>query len=265
MRDETSIVYWGPGLSGKSTNLTVLCQVLSEDGGGGGFRLLDVGGWQGLVDRVSLQLKDRHEGGLRVDLLAPPGQAHCREIRRDSLSGVSGVVFVVDSSASAVEANLASLDELELLLGLGERELFRLPFVFQYNKRDLKDALSLSRLEELLNPSGRPRVEAISAKGIGVFPSLKLILQEIEAREVGEEVLRGEAPVAFGARSRVAKLGALTAGWSDVRDLELEGVRAWAGTMRSALVTFKSPWVLGLGLLGGALLRELFGLLRAIV
>ena len=265
MRDETSIVYWGPGLSGKSTNLTVLCEVLSGDVGEGGLRLVDTFSGQRSEDRISLQLKARHEEGLWVDLLAPPGQAHYREIRRGSLGGASGVVFVVDSSASAVGANLASLDELELLLGLEGREVSNVPLVFQYNKRELRDALSLSRLEELLNPSGRPWVEAISAKGVGVFPALKLILQEVEARQADVEVSYGVASVISVERGRVRQLGALTSGWSRARDLEAEGVKDQLGKMRAGLLAIKSPWFLVAGVLGGALLRELVGLLGALV
>ena len=265
MRKDALIVYWGPGLSGKSTNLTVLCEVLSGDGGEGGLRLVDTYSGQRSEDRISLQLKARHEDGQRVDLLAPPGQAHYREIRRESLGDASGVVFVVDSSTSAVEANLASLDELELLLGLGGRELSGVPLVIQYNKRDLRDALSLSRLEELLNPGGRPWVEAISAKGVGVFPALKLILQEVEARETEPKLLHEVTSAASLDRARVRPFGALGTGWIRARDLETEGVKGQLVKMRTGLVAIKSPWLLVVGVLGGALLRELVGLLGALV
>ena len=264
MRAKISIVYWGPGLSGKSTNLAVMREVLSGNGGGGGLRLLPAHGGQRGSDHVSLQLTDRFEGGLLVELVAPPGQAHCREIRRGSLEGVKGVVFVVDSSASAVAANLASLDELELLLGVGESELTRLPLVFQYNKRDLRDALSLPRLEELLNPGGRPSVEAVGAKGVGVFPSLKLILREIEERAAGVEWRLGAPLNSLDRIGRGAWSGPTASKWSDLNHLDDEKRGASLRSLKSALAAWRSPWLIGAGLLGGALLREVFGLIGAL-
>lgn len=263
MRAKTSIVYWGPGLSGKSTNLAVIREVLSGDGGDGGLRLLPARGEQRGSNHVALQLTDRFEEGLLVELVAPPGQTHCREMRRGSLEGVKGVVFVVDSSASAVAANLASLDELELLLGVGESELTGLPLVFQYNKRDLRDALSLSRLEELLNPGGRPSVEAVGVKGVGVFPSLKLILREIDERAAGVEGRLGPLLSPLDPTGRAAGAEATVSRWSELKHLEDKRAGFSLRSMKSALAAWKSPWLIGAGLLGGAVLREVFGLIGA--
>lgn len=263
MRAKASVVYWGPGLSGKSTNLAVVREVLSGNGGGDGLRLLPVHGEHQGEEHVSLQLTDRFDAGLLVELVAPPGQTHCREIRRGSLIGVKGVVFVADSSASAVAANLASLDELELMLGVGERELTGLPLVFQYNKRDLRDALSLSRLEELLNPGGRPSVEAIGAKGVGIFPTLKLILREIEAKAAGVEGRLGAPLSPLARRGRGGSVDAASR-WGELNQLGAKRAGWSLRCMKSALAACSSPWLLGAGLLGGALLRELFGLVGAL-
>jgi signal recognition particle receptor subunit beta len=264
MRETASIVYWGPGLSGKSTNLAVVSEVLLGVVGSDGMRLLQSNSDTRSSDRVCIELVGRKEKRAEMELLAPPGQAHCREMRRLSLARVEGVVFVADSSASAVAANLAALDELELLLGICDRELSRLPLVFQFNKCDLRDALSIPRLEELLNPGGRPSVEAIAAKGVGVFPALKLLLREIEAgKESSEQPLQLHSNQPSGIEWRTGG-GVALASVSEMDEFEFLADGEGKRTLKSVLAGYSSPWLIAVGVLGGALFRELIGLLRTV-
>jgi len=174
MTGRAVIAYWGPGLSGKSTNLCVVREVLAGHARDerAPSQLIEAA-----PDRV---LFDLGAEGAQLELFAPPGQAHHRLLRQEAFADVDGVVFVADSSASAVSVNLAALEELELLVGSRDLELCELPLVFQFNKRDLCDALEVSRLQELLNSSGRPSVEAIATRGVGVFPSLKAVARELK-------------------------------------------------------------------------------------
>ncbi len=173
MSDRAVIVYWGPGLSGKSTNLSVVREVLAG-------RASDEGqSSQAVEDAPDRVLFDLGADSAQLELFAPPGQAHHRLLRQEAFAEVDGVVFVADSSAAAVAVNLAALEELELLVASRHQELNELALVFQFNKRDLCDALEVSRLQELLNPSGRPSVEAIATRGVGVFPSLKAVAREL--------------------------------------------------------------------------------------
>lgn len=275
------IVYWGPGLSGKSTNLAVVRGVVSADRErGAGSRLAAerasilsefdegpecVDG----IDRTEILLGADGEEGLHVELLAPPGQAHHRDLQRLALRAVDGVVFVADSSSGAVAANLAALEELELLIGAGGGDLDELPLVFQYNKRDLRDALSIARLEELLNRGGRSSVEAIARRGAGVFPALKAVVGELQRKS------NLAASGSGVSRPDTAASASGDGGWMPAA-LGIQRVNAASEApsaeklhMRSARLVARrlpgSAWLLALAVLGGALSRELIGLVAWLV
>ena len=173
MSERAVIAYWGPGLSGKSTNLSVVREVLA---GRSSDLVESTQPVEVAPDRV---LFDLGADGAQLELFAPPGQAHHWLLRKEAFVDVDGVVFVADSSAGAVAVNLAALEELEFLVASRNQELRELALIFQFNKRDLCDALEVSRLQELLNPSGRPSIEAIATRGVGVFPSLKAMSREL--------------------------------------------------------------------------------------
>lgn len=262
MSERAVVVYWGPGLSGKSTNLTVVRDVLNgcargEGAGVGTARNIE---WD--PDRALIELGEVGEVGLQLELLAPPGQAHNRHLRREAFLDVAGVVFVADSSAGAVVANLTALEELELFVAAQHRELDELPLVFQYNKRDRSDALGVSRLDELLNPGGRPSIEAVATRGVGVFPSLKVVIRELR---------RGALQTGGGGVERSEEVGAVRERRARTRDAERKDAEPggapnstprsklqWAwGRLRGSRI----GWLLALAMLGGALSRELMELL----
>ena len=240
------IAYWGPGLSGKSTNLDVVREVLEVRAG----ELAESGEPEACgPDSVLFHLGGE---GPALELFAPPGQRHHRRLRQDSFKLVDGVVFVVDSSASAVGVNLASLEELELLVAARSQELRDLPLVFQFNKRDLCDALELSRLQELLNPTGRPSVEAIATRGVGVFPALKAVVRELQRSGLAHDAERSERK--SGAQHE--ELGLELGLGEDALQPVGQGELAFAGARWGGLERARGPLLLGLACLLGALLRE---------
>ena len=262
MSERAVVIYWGPGLSGKSTNLAVVREVLSGRAAGGGVKVVqDLGGDS---DRTLIELGGSGEERLRLELLAPPGQAHHRHLRREAFNEVEGVVFVVDSSAGAGAANLASLDELELFAAARHRELAELSLVFQYNKRDLRDALEVPRLDELVNPGGRPSFEAIATRGVGVLPSLNAVISELRENTrpiqgVGVRHLEGLDSVGVGRpqlRSARVEEEAVVGFHATPTNSKLQF--GWARHLSSLAPGTK--WLFALAMLVGALTWELIGL-----
>jgi len=261
MSERAVIVYWGPGLSGKSTNLSVVREVLSGSSAGGEDGVEAGHDSEGDLDRSLFELGGKGEEGLRLELLAPPGQPHHRHLRQEAFAGVDGIVFVADSSAGAVAANLAALDELELFVAAQHKELAELSLVFQYNKRDLRDALEVPRLDEMLNPSGRPSVEAIATRGVGVFPSLKAVIADFRERPPqieDENARRLEEPGGAGGRNR------LKSDWRGDEDQAEDSIPLSTDSGLQCREDNHPPvskvggtrWLLALAALGGALGRE---------
>ena len=126
----------------------------------------------------------------RFHLYTVPGQVFYDASRKLILKGVDGVVFVADSQIERMEANLESVENLRINLAEQGYDLYRIPYVVQYNKRDLPNSASVDELRRALNPSGVPDFEATATTGVGVFDTLKmvakLVLQELrKGSEVG--------------------------------------------------------------------------------
>ena len=171
------LVYYGPGLSGKTTNLEVIHKKAPVEKRGPLTNVATQGERTLFFDFMALDLGS--VGGLKVklQLYTVPGQAYYEATRRLVLQGVDGVVFVADSQADQQEANLESLRDLqEQLRGQGV-ELRALPHVLQWNKRDMPGALPIEELDEALNPCGAPSFEAVAVTGEGVFPTLRMLAQ----------------------------------------------------------------------------------------
>jgi len=111
----------------------------------------------------------------RFHLYTVPGQVYYDASRRLILRGVDGVVFVADSLISRFEANVESLYNLHENLAEHDLKLENVPFALQYNKRDLRDVISVGDLQEELNPLRYPHFEAIATQGVGVFDTLKCV------------------------------------------------------------------------------------------
>ena len=138
---------------------------------------------------------------VRLQLYTVPGQVFYNATRRLVLKGVDGIVFVADSQAAAVETNLESLKNLQENLGEFGLSLDQIPMVYQYNKRDLRNILPVSRLQDDLNPGRALQFEAAAIHGVGVFETLKgisrLALASVR-KKIAEDTRRQEAAQAVG-------------------------------------------------------------------
>ncbi len=169
------IVYYGPGMSGKTTNLEVVHQ-RAPQGSRGDLTSISTDGDRTLFfDFMPLDLGTVAGMKTQFQIYTVPGQVYYNSTRKLVLQGVDGVIFVADSSASMMDENLESLHNLGENLAEYGKDLATMPMVVQYNKRDLPDALPVSELERALNPTGRPSFEAVANTGQGVFPTLKAL------------------------------------------------------------------------------------------
>lgn len=171
------IVYYGPGLSGKTTNLVQLHQ-LCPGGQRGALVQLDTESERTLFfDYFPLAMG--HIGGFRVkvDFFTVPGQSFYHATRRAVLESVDGVVFVADSAEQREEANLVSREDLVASLRASGRPLEETPHVYQWNKRDVRRPLPIKAMEAMLNPEGAPSVAAIATQGMGVWDTQNTILR----------------------------------------------------------------------------------------
>ena len=173
------IVYYGPGMSGKTTNLEIVHQRAPEASRGELTSISTDGERTLFFDFMPLDLGTVAGMRTQFQIYTVPGQVYYNSTRKLVLQGVDGVIFVADSSASMVEENLESLKNLADNLADYGKDLAELPLVIQYNKRDLPDAMSVEELDQLLNPGGLPSFEAVANTGQGVFPTLKALAARV--------------------------------------------------------------------------------------
>jgi mutual gliding-motility protein MglA len=178
------IVYYGPGLCGKTTNLQYIYNKTNPEAKGKMISLATETERTLFFDFLPLSLGEIRGFRTRFHLYTVPGQVFYDASRKLILKGVDGVVFVGDSQMERMEANIESLDNLRTNLAEQGYDLDKLPYVVQYNKRDLPNASPLTELEETLNPTKVQSFEAVAPKGIGVFDTLKavakLVLTELK-------------------------------------------------------------------------------------
>lgn len=193
------IVYYGPGMSGKTTNLEVIHQRAPEDNRGDLTSISTEGDRTLFFDFMPLDLGT--VAGMRTcfQIYTVPGQVYYNSTRKLVLQGVDGVIFVADSSPNMMEENLESLRNLAENLEEYGRSIEDMPLVIQYNKRDMPGALPIEELEEKLNTVGAPAFEAIANTGQGVFPTLKAVaacvLESLHKQQgSGGEGASSEAP-----------------------------------------------------------------------
>ena len=173
------IVYYGPGLCGKTTNLQHVYQKTAPEAKGKMISLATETERTLFFDFLPLALGEIRGFKTRFHLYTVPGQVFYDASRKLILKGVDGVVFVADSQEERLDANIESLENLKDNLEEQGYELEKLPFVIQYNKRDLPNCSSLEELRELLNPEGVPDYEACAQTGEGVFETLKAVAKLI--------------------------------------------------------------------------------------
>lgn len=169
------IVYYGPGLCGKTTNLQHIYERTNPDAKGKMISLATETERTLFFDFLPLSLGEIRGFKTRFHLYTVPGQVFYDASRKLILKGVDGVIFVADSQLERVEANLESVDNLRTNLAEQGYNLDKLPYVIQYNKRDLPNAVDVAELRAQLNPTGVPDFEAVARSGEGVFETLKAV------------------------------------------------------------------------------------------
>jgi signal recognition particle receptor subunit beta len=173
MQMTAKIVYYGPGLCGKTTNLHWIHSRTAPSSRGEMVSLETEADRTLFFDLLPLDVGMIGGMKVRLQLYTVPGQVFYNATRRLVLKGVDGVVFVADSQLPALEPNEESLTNLRQNLeelGIEPRDV---PIVFQYNKRDLRNILPVEKLQAALNPQGAPGFEAAAIHGVGVFETLK--------------------------------------------------------------------------------------------
>ena len=178
------IVYYGPGLCGKTTNLQYIYERTNPDAKGKMISLATETERTLFFDFLPLSLGEIRGFKTRFHLYTVPGQVFYDASRKLILKGVDGVIFVADSQIERLEANQESMENLRTNLAEQGYSLEKIPFVIQYNKRDLPNVVDVEELRELLNPMRVPDYEANARAGMGVFDTLKavskLVLQELK-------------------------------------------------------------------------------------
>ena len=169
------IVYYGPGLCGKTTNLKVLHDRLEPGTAGKLLNLQTQTDRTIYFDLLPVELGDIKGYKIRFQLATVPGQTAFNETRRVVLKGVDGVVFVADSQWTMLPKNLESWQNLKDNLKSNDISFEKIPIVIQYNKRDLGDILAVDAMQEALGLSSYPFVEAVASAGRGVTETFKLI------------------------------------------------------------------------------------------
>ncbi len=179
------LVYYGPGLCGKTTNLKYIYEKTAADAKGKMISLATETERTLFFDFLPLSLGEIRGFKTRFHLYTVPGQVFYDASRKLILKGVDGVVFVADSQEERFEANVESLENLKANLREQGYDFDKIPVVLQYNKRDLPNAVALEELRSSLNPTGKiADFEAAAQSGKGVFETLKalarLVLQELK-------------------------------------------------------------------------------------
>ncbi|HVF56682.1 MAG TPA: GTPase domain-containing protein [Pyrinomonadaceae bacterium] len=173
------IVYYGPGLCGKTTNLQHIYDSTAPTSKGKLISLATETDRTLFFDFMPLELGTVRGFKTRFHLYTVPGQVFYDASRKLILKGVDGVVFVADSQEERMDANIESLYNLEENLQANGYDLSKMPYVLQLNKRDLPNTLPVEDLVAELKRNGEPVHEAIASKGTGVFDTLKSVAKQV--------------------------------------------------------------------------------------
>jgi signal recognition particle receptor subunit beta len=169
------IVYYGPGLCGKTTNLQYIHKRIPQESKGNLLSIATETERTLFFDFLPLDLGKIHGFTIRFHLYTVPGQVLYERTRVAVLNGADGVVFVADSSRERLKDNLESLHELSQNIKAQGKRFTDYPLVLQYNKRDVPTALPVPILDTYLNSIKVPRFEAVAMDGTGVFETLRAI------------------------------------------------------------------------------------------
>ncbi len=194
------IVYYGPGLSGKTTNIEVVHLKAPEANKGELTSIATEGDRTLFFDYMPLDLGNIAGMKTKFQLYTVPGQVYYNSTRKLVLQGVDGIIFVADSQADKLEENLESLENLRANLIEAGKDIDQIAMLIQYNKRDLPGVLDIETLNKHLNPRNPPTFEAVAVTGEGVFPTLKalssVVLENLSKQRssVGSRAVAQKAP-----------------------------------------------------------------------
>ncbi len=180
------LVYYGPGLCGKTTNLQHIYKKVDPGAKGKLISLATEAERTLFFDFLPLELGTIRGFKTRFHLYTVPGQIFYEASRKLILKGADGVVFVADSQLERMEANIQSLADMRQHLGDQGIDPDKISLVIQYNKRDLPNAIPIDELQKALNPRNLPWFEAVAPQGTGVFETLKaiakIVMQELQKK-----------------------------------------------------------------------------------
>lgn len=169
------LVYYGPGLGGKTTNLEYVYSKVSPDTRGKLISLATEQERTLFFDFLPVDLGSVRGFKTRFHLYTVPGQVYYNASRRLILKGVDGIVFVADSQAERMDANIAAMQNLYENLSDYGYDPTQIPIVLQWNKRDLPTAVTVEEMRDNLNPDNLPEYGAVAVTGEGVFDTLKAV------------------------------------------------------------------------------------------
>ena len=234
----TKVVYYGPGLSGKTTSLKHVHDTLPADRRGNFVSLATETDRTIFFDFLPVRISRVRNLTVRLALYTVPGQSFYAATRKLVLNGADGVVFVADSQPAARDSNLESLADLEGNLAAFGLSLQSFPHVFQFNKRDVPGVMSVEEMARDLNRFGAPVVETSATSGAGVMLALKTIIQGVIRALGGSSDDQAQKP------PRTTKTPALGSGTGSA-ELQLAPSRPPApasASSRGGLVSFGSLW-----------------------
>ncbi len=168
------LVYYGPGLSGKTTNLEIIYQKAPEKSKGKMTSVATEGDRTLFFDFLPLDIGKVGGMNTKFQLYTVPGQVYYNSTRKLVLQGVDGLIFVADSQKDKMDENIESLQNLAENLKEQGIEITEIPLIIQFNKRDLPNIFSIEEMNAKLNKLNVPTTQAVAFKGEGVFPTLKL-------------------------------------------------------------------------------------------
>ena len=181
------VVYYGPGLSGKTTNLRFIYFKIDPSSRGEFVCLETETERTFFFDLLPIRAGFINDYRIHFQLLTVPGQVFYEASRKSVLKGADGIIFVADSQIPLIDANIESFDGLRQNLFDYNMDINRIPLVFQYNKRDLSNLVPVETFNNLLNPRRVPFIEASAINGVGVFETLKEI-SKLTVPDVKEKV-----------------------------------------------------------------------------
>lgn len=176
---ECKVVYYGPGLCGKTENIRYIYNNTNQDSRGQFVSISTEKERTLFFDFLLLYLGNLSGFNLKVNLYTIPAKTFYEESKRLIINGLDGVIFVADSQVTRMNANIESMENLKKDLSLLDMDINYTPFVLQYNKRDLPGIMPVDEMNRLLNPAGVPAYEASAQTGEGVFESLRGVTDQV--------------------------------------------------------------------------------------